>query len=189
MGFGRGYQIEMTVKALTKDGDYSKNYMLLAGTKGNSANHNLDHESQANLSENTHNLCFSLAEATKALDTLTEDETGHLIYIEATSDIGVDIDELASFATMELRMLKIDDYISTTYPNSAKRERQDLKVRYEVSSEYTRISAIFAGIERMKESLQLADYGISQTSLEQVFNMHADEAERLKYNHIDNTEQ
>jgi hypothetical protein len=61
------------------------------------------------------------------------------------------------------------------------RERQDTKARYEVSSQGVRISGIFGKIEKNKEVLNLADYGVSQTSLEQVFNMHAAEAERMKH--------
>jgi hypothetical protein len=49
-----------------------------------------------------------------------------------------------------------------------------------VGSTGVRISSIFARIEANKEFLMLADYGVSQTSLEQVFNMHAAEAEKLK---------
>ena len=62
---------------------------------------------------------------------------------------------------LQSNMLNIDEYIRTTYPNSIKRERQDLKVRYEVSSENTRISEIFTSIEQTKESLQLTDYGVA----------------------------
>ena len=61
------------------------------------------------------------------------------------------------------------------------RERQDNKARYEVSSAGVRISSIFAKIEADKDRLMLSDYGVSQTSLEQVFNMHAAEAEKLKH--------
>jgi hypothetical protein len=49
-----------------------------------------------------------------------------------------------------------------------------------VSAEGLRISTIFAAVEDNKEELRLPDYGVSQTSLEQVFNMHAAEAEKLK---------
>jgi dihydroxyacetone kinase DhaKLM complex PTS-EIIA-like component DhaM len=49
-----------------------------------------------------------------------------------------------------------------------------------VPSQGIRISQIFSSIEENKEVLMLADYGVSQTSLEQVFNMHAAEAEKLK---------
>jgi hypothetical protein len=50
-----------------------------------------------------------------------------------------------------------------------------------VSSDGVRIASIFGSIEASKDDLRLADYGVSQTSLEQVFNMHAAEAERVKH--------
>ena len=108
------------------------------------------------------------------------DPSGYLIYKEAVSPVGVDVDSLASFATSELRMRNLQTFITTSYPNSALRERQDTKVRYEVSSDGVRIASIFESIEESKESLLVAEYGVSQTSLEQVFNMHAAEAEKLK---------
>lgn len=48
-----------------------------------------------------------------------------------------------------------------------------------------KISALFGTIEENRETLKLADYGVSQTSLEQVFNMHAAEAEKRKENTVD----
>lgn len=77
-------------------------------------------------------------------------------------------------------MAQLDKFVAEHYPSHVLRERQDNKARYEVSSQNIRISSIFASIEAAKEELRLADYGVSQTSLEQVFNMHAAEAERLK---------
>ena len=71
------------------------------------------------------------------------------------------------------------------YPTCILRERQDMKARFEISSENVSIAQIFAFIENNKEYLRLADYGISQTSLEQVFNMHAAEAEKLKQGGVD----
>jgi hypothetical protein len=63
---------------------------------------------------------------------------------------------------------------------------QEAKARYEVGSEGTRISEIFASIEDNKERLMLSDYGVSQTSLEQVFNHFAAKAEELKQGTVDN---
>ena len=54
------------------------------------------------------------------------------------------------------------------------------KVRYEVSSEALKISSVFGIIEEHKDKLQLQDYGVSQTSLEQVFNQFAAKAEERK---------
>jgi ATP-binding cassette subfamily A (ABC1) protein 3 len=70
--------------------------------------------------------------------------------------------------------------MAKSYPGHVLRERQDNKARYEVSSRGVRLASVFGKIESNKEALQLSDYGISQTSLEQVFNMHAAEAEKLK---------
>lgn len=92
--------------------------------------------------------------------------------------IDFSIDELASFATMELRIRNLNEYVSETYLNSTLLERQDNKVRYEVGSRSHRIANIFASIEENKERLMISDYGVSQTSLEQVFNMKVAEAEK-----------
>ena len=72
------------------------------------------------------------------------------------------------------------EFIKTTYPDNVLRERQDSKTRYEVSSENVRIGDIFTAIEQNKDRLMVSEYGVSQTSLEQVFNMHAAEAEKTK---------
>jgi hypothetical protein len=74
-------------------------------------------------------------------------------------------------------MFKLEVFMNEHYPSCAlRRERQDSKARYEVSSEGVRILIVFAGIEANKEDLRMADYDASQTSLVQVFNMHAAEA-------------
>merc|ERR1712176_269213 len=105
---------------------------------------------------------------------------GYLIWKAAKSATGIDLDEIAEFAASELRMRVLVEFINTTYPDNVLRERQDSKTRYEVSSKNVRIGDIFAAIEENKERLMVAEYGVSQTSLEQVFNMHAAEAEKLK---------
>lgn len=141
-------------------------------------------------------LIFSLDEAKAALDKLTGDDSlsklihpddpiGFTVWKDATSLSGVDLATLAAFATCELRMRKLELFIGMTFPKYVFRERQDTKARYEVDCEGIKISSIFACIEQYKEKLRLADYSVSQTSLEQVFNMHAAEAELLKLSQID----
>ena len=137
------------------------------------------------------NVFLNMEQTMQGLSSLSGDEfltslisdanpAGFLIYKDAVSPAGVDIDSLTSFATSELRMRSLQMFIAQTYPKSVLRERQDTKVRYEISSEGLRIANIFASIEEHKESLLVAEYSVSQTSLEQVFNLHASEAERLK---------
>ena len=188
--FGQGYQIEMKVGVVSRDDDdFVSNKTALARTKEKDSSE----EEGAIISDD---ISFDLDETVHALTTLTGDAslsnmiaadnpTGYNIWKDASSDLGVDLDTLTAFATSECRMKLLGDFMTERYPNHALRERQDNKCRYEVSSHGVRISSIFASIEEKKDELRLADYGVSQTSLEQVFNYHAAEAERLKQGHYD----
>ena len=135
---------------------------------------------------------FSQGEVIQALNVLgdqdgslsamirADDPIGYNIYKDSTSPAGVTLVSLVTWATTELRMRRIEAFLVQRFPAHVLRERQDTKVRYEISSDGVRLSNIFSSIEENKEQLHLDDYGVSQTSLEQVFNMHAAEAERLK---------
>ena len=109
------------------------------------------------------------------------DPIGFPIWKEATSSpMGVDLLTFATFVTAEMRMRRLEAFIAQTFPENIFRERQDMKARYELDCVGRKISSIFASIEQHKDDLHLEDYCVSQTSLEQVFNMHAAEAEGLK---------
>jgi len=182
--FGQGFQIEMKVKLIDKqDEDYLANASALAQSKGGLS----DEEATADAED----IFFNLDEAVAALRSLTgdnylsdmlnpENPAGYNTFKNASAGME-GLDELAAFATTELRMRNLETFVTETFSDQAiLRERQDTKARYEVPSEGIKIASIFASIEENKEKLMLADYGVSQTSLEQVFNMHAAEAEKLK---------
>jgi hypothetical protein len=152
-----------------------------------------DQENNAPIPE----IYFSVDEAKQALMVLTNDaslssmiassdQIGYNIWKEASSSpAGVHISTLVMFATCELRMRQLERFVGASFPKSVLRERQDTKARYEVDCDGMKISSIFACIEENKDRLRLSDYCVSQTSLEQVFNMHAAEAERCKHHQID----
>jgi ATP-binding cassette, subfamily A (ABC1), member 3 len=177
--FGQGYQVELKTDILSAtDEDYTTILDSLAAGK-----------SAAQINPN--DVFFTFEETLRALKNLTEDESlssmispenpyGYNIWRETQSLIGVPLDALAAFAASELRMQELHSFMEINFRDSVLRERQDLRVRYEVSSTATKISDIFECIEAHKDHLHLVDYGVSQTSLEQVFNMHAAEAEKLK---------
>lgn len=181
--FGQGYQVELKVKLVNnEDDDYVANASKLLRSK-----QGLGDEEAVDVNAE---VFFNLQETLTALQALTGDErlssmvepdnpAGYNIWKDASSGL-LPLDQLAAFATSELRVLNLGSFVEKNYPNSILRERQDNKSRYEVSSQNVRISSIFSLIEEHKEDLKLSDYGVSQTSLEQVFNMHAAEAERLK---------
>jgi len=182
--FGRGYQLEMKLSPIDLGGrdedDYLEVLRVLARQKGTT----LEEETSFRADDTF----FQLQEVHSALqavsgDTLlsdivsAENPNGFSVFRDASSATGVSLGDLANFATMELRIRNIDKYFKERYPNGVFRERQDLKVRYEVNNQDAGIADIFASIEENKLELKLADYGVSQTSLEQVFNIHAAEAE------------
>jgi ABC-type multidrug transport system ATPase subunit len=181
--FGQGYQVEMKIKLVSPENDdYKVNAASLSSREGTG-------DVEAPSSEEDE--MFTLPEALEALQNLSGDSylsdmvaadnpIGYNVFKNASLPVGVTLGELAAFATAEIRMQCLENFVTEKFPNSVLRERQDSKTRYEVGAEGVKISAIFASIEDSKDRLQLADYGVSQTSLEQVFNMHAAEAEKLK---------
>jgi ABC-type multidrug transport system ATPase subunit len=187
--FGQGFQVEMKLKAVDMgDEDYITNLVTLQ--EGTPA---VDEEGGVPSEE----VFFDLQQTHEALRSLSGDDylsdmvnlknpTGYIVFKQALSPVGVSLDVLASFATEELRMRNLNQYFESAYASPILRERQETKARYEVGSEGTRISDIFSSIEENKENLMLSDYGVSQTSLEQVFNMFAAEAEELKHGTVDN---
>ena len=185
--FGQGFQVELKTKLADRhDDDFIQIGAVLARSfLGSEA----DLEAiQANATE----MCFNETQCQEALYLVTNDDylssliigdphsVGYSIWRDANSPSGVTLDALSVFATIELRMRSMSTFIMDQFPVHLLRERQDTKARFEVSAEGLRISTIFAAIEAKKEELRLSDYGVSQTSLEQVFNMHAAEAEKLK---------
>lgn len=198
--FGQGYQIDLKVANVDRqDTDFIENAQILLRSSGKSVE-----PVRADLEEalppataEEDDVFFNLEEAVTALCNLTPGDNtlaglvhphnpaGFLIWKDATTAPGASLDELAAFATIELRIQRVASFVTEYYPNHVLRERQDTKMRYEIDKHGVRISSIFACIEANKEELRLSDYGVSQTTLEQVFNMHAAEAERLKQGHGD----
>lgn len=177
--FGQGYQVELRANIVhTDDSDYKYIVDTLTSSKNVPG-------------ARIEDLTFTLNDTTEVLEVISgddylssmingEDSLGHSIWRDAQSASGISLLALAVFATSEIRMKNLHSFLQHKFPCNVLRERQDLKVRYEVSSKETKLSDIFQCIEENKERLWLADYGVSQTSLEQVFNMHAEEAEKLK---------
>jgi hypothetical protein len=108
------------------------------------------------------------------------DPMGYTIFKNASLDNGVNMREVAAFCVREMRVKRVLQFFEDTYTGSIMRERQENKLRFEISSLGIKISSLFSHFEKNKKYLQLDDYGISQTSLEQVFNMHAAESEEAK---------
>jgi len=190
--FGKGYQVELKVNEPTEDDEDLKVIMgKLLAISGESRERG-DTES----GNNADDIHFTLSEAISAAQKISSDKRiseminehdtyGYLIHKNANSTVGVTLDELSAFFATEMRLQKLHKFFDQEFENSVLRERQDTRLRFEVPSEGTMISFLFASVEQNKEDLNLQDYGISQTTLEQVFNMHAASAEQRKQGTID----
>jgi len=183
--FGQGYQLEMKIKSVEPtDKDYIEILNGLAKIAGVSAQEATEKGDAIFLDfDNTKQALTELSSDGYLVNMVSENDIngpGYPVWKEAKSPTGIDLDELADFAAAELRMRVLYEFIYNTYPDNVLRERQDTKTRYEVGSNGVRIGDIFAAIEENKDRLMVAEYGVSQTSLEQVFNMHAAEAEKCK---------
>jgi hypothetical protein len=177
--FGQGYQVELKAKTVDRE---DEDYKYIVAQLYRTVRQQVDDEA-ANVRSDD-DVLFLAQTALQSLtgddylsSMLMADEIRILLSKNSDSPLGFSLDELASFATMELRIRNLNSYVSETYPNSMVRERQDNKVRYEVGNSH-RIATIFASIEESKKRLMIADYGVSQTSLEQVFNMKTAESEQ-----------
>jgi len=183
--FGQGYQVEMKIKIVeNNDKDYVDILSQLAKFAGVTKEEAIEKGDEIFLTlEKTKEALTDISKDGYLTNMVSEDDSngpGYNLWREAKSPTGVDLDEIAEFAASELRMAALYDFIAKTYPDNVLRERQDSKTRYEVASKGVRIGDIFAAIEENKDRLMVAEYGVSQTSLEQVFNIHAEEAERTK---------
>jgi ATP-binding cassette, subfamily A (ABC1), member 3 len=178
--FGQGYQVEMKCDLVNVDDDDYKTILeTIAASKGIPADSS--RENWYYNFEETKAALYALTNDNRLVDMLSSHhEIGFTIWRDASSPTGVPLEALAAFATTEIRMYHMTCFLQTNFPDHILRERQDLKARYELSANNTRISDIFLRIEENKQHLHLSDYGVSQTSLEQVFNMHAAEAELAK---------
>lgn len=191
--FGQGYQLELKVAAVSSnDEDYKTTQATLVGRKAAGASTSPDEEAVSSETETS----FNLQEAEEALQHLTGDDylssmlnasnpIGYSSLREASSPIGISLTNLTSFAYSELRVRDLNTFVESTYPSAILRERQGMMARFEVSSQNMSIASIFASIEENKQRLHLTEYSVGQSTLEDVFNLHAKEAEELKQGRMD----
>jgi|AntRauTorckE5430_2_1112549.scaffolds.fasta_scaffold03726_6 ABC-type multidrug transport system ATPase subunit len=183
--FGKGYQVDIKVDEPVEDDDDLKEVVgVLLENVPEARSTDPESGTRGDIFFNEEEALSAARKISKddfISNMITEDDpVGYVIYKNTSSDVGVELNELAAFCATQLRMKQVKEFFSETYPNSILRETQDTRMRYEVSSEGNKISSLFASVESNKVNLHLQDYGISQTTLEQVFNMHAAHEEAKK---------
>lgn len=113
--------MELKVKAVDRDED---DYTSILAQLRRSIGRVGDEESAT---VNVDDVILHLSEAQAALQSLagddylsnmvtTDDSHGYILFKSANSAVGVALDELASFATSELRVRHLNSYVSETFP-------------------------------------------------------------------------
>ena len=190
--FGKGYQIEMKIRnPFPDDVDVCSNAAAIVshhlGGINDSSIVDLEHSTTL---ASTSELYLDLEKVKKACDQLAEDKylsdmisaddpRGFSIFKLASSK-GVGVEDLMLFCAEELRVRSLTEFFKASYPFAVLRERQDVKLRFEIPSDDVTISSVFANIEAHRENFMIEDYSVCQTSLEQVFNFHASEAHKAE---------
>ena len=194
--FSKGYQIEMKVKHREEGDTDVLNYLRHILQHLDVLSEDLESAESADLSNLASITRMDLEQVLVLSSSITGDDylskminpnhpNGYYIYKSAESPTGISVDDFVGFCTEELRIRALVDFFVSSYHSAVLKERQDVKLRFEISSEGVSIGSVFLTIEEQKEVFWLDDYGVSQTSLEQVFNSFAAIAEKEKEDTVD----
>jgi ATP-binding cassette subfamily A (ABC1) protein 3 len=101
---------------------------------------------------------------------------------EAAMHVGETFDEFAVFCFLQSNVDHFRNFIDTEFPGSVMVEKQGMKMRFEVPHSSPqgiplKLSAMFGTFQKNKETFNVQEYSLSQTSLEQIFNGFASKQE------------
>jgi len=121
-------------------------------------------------------LCQRLGAPDRAAWVQENCEQGHALY-EALAHFGeVPIHLFGEWWLLEDRVEAMNQFFQERFLGTVALERHDRTLRYRLPATCA-LSEIFKCLERGKDTLFLEEYGISQTSLEQIFNEFASQQE------------
>ena len=113
---------------------------------------------------------------------VTADGNGSDLFASLEAHKFVHLRHLASWMILEKQYDQIMSFLKSTFGTYVVRERQTTKIRIEIKSVNANgskrlLSTVFSAIENNKTNLNIQDYCVSQTSLEQIFNFFAAQQE------------
>ena len=123
-------------------------------------------------------VCAALGDPSRAR-MLHPSGTGWALAAVLSREGSVDASQFAEWWASESIAASLNAFIMRTFPGSTLSERHGefLSFQLAVDTATTRLSSIFGIFESSKATLQLAEYSLSQTSLEQIFNSMAAQQE------------
>ena len=120
-------------------------------------------------------------------DRVADDGTGNDLHSSLVSAGSVGVKHLAQWCLLEVIYDDVSLFLATSFGAYVQRERQPSKLRVEITARLADgsprlLSQTFGALESNKARLQIQEYSIAQTSLEQIFNGFASQQEEESSN-------
>ncbi|KAF1324094.1 Atp-binding protein, partial [Globisporangium splendens] len=173
--FGRGYTVEVTLREPDA---------IAVGKLCDEVERILGNSTSSISRDNVMNVCSTLGIAKRGQMILTGDGNGWILgsYLDSSGSIPVEI--FASWWLSETLSEALQAFFSARFSGSELVEHQGDHFRFQVPKHTLRPHVIFGLLEENKPQLHINEYGVSETSLEHIFNNMAaqQDEERLVAN-------
>ncbi|RLN45763.1 hypothetical protein BBJ28_00008383, partial [Nothophytophthora sp. Chile5] len=162
--FGRGYIVEVKLREPSSPTVARLQLEVYRVLGTNSARISSDH---------VMSLCSSLGVPSRAQEIMNGEGNGAVLhsYLETSGVIPIDV--FCSWWHSENMGATLREFFQTKFAGSQLIEHQGDHFRFQVPKQSLRPFAIFGLLEENKEQLQVSEYGVSETSLEHIFNTMA----------------
>ncbi|KAF4321486.1 hypothetical protein JM18_003948 [Phytophthora kernoviae] len=162
--FGRGYIVEVKLREPNSSSVGRLELEVYRILGGNSPGISPD---------NVISLCSSLGVSNRAHEIMNGEGNGGVLhsYLETSGIIPINV--FCSWWHSENAGSALLSFFETKFPSCELVEHQGSHFRFQVPKQSLRPYAIFGLLEESREQLQVSEYGVSETSLEHIFNTMA----------------
>lgn len=160
--FGRGYQLELRIGAhdAIVAAEAATNWCL---------------PTQLHVAEVQH-FCSQLGKPDRGKDVRPGCERGRIVYEMLAREGFVPAATFIEWWLLEDRVDSVSNFLLENFPGTVMLERHDRTFRYRLPAD-AKLSMVFSLLEKAKGKLAIEEYGVSQASLEQIFNGFAAQQE------------
>lgn len=153
--FGKGYQLEVRLKSpvLSAMDEFVQKWTLPEQIGPDTVSQ----------------LCGRIGDAQRATWICAGCEEGHVVHSAFERSGRVSAKVFAEWWLLEDVALGLANFLNENFPGNEVVERHDRTLRFRLPPTSS-LADVFRSLEHSRENLCLAEYGISQTSLEQIFN-------------------
>ncbi|KAI9984335.1 hypothetical protein PInf_005683 [Phytophthora infestans] len=199
--FGRGFTVEITLRASDTDTDELKRVLeqaraflsaerslsLRRGRTSRQSSSSLQVATAEKITKaNVQELCTALGASERGSRILTHSGTGWLLGSQLEAQGAISVDTLSSWWVSETHGERLQSFFQTNFPGSILAEQQGEHFRFQVpkhrpdSDAVLRPAGIFRALEQTRAHLNVDEYSVSETALEHIFNNMAAQQDEEK---------